>query len=558
MKISDLLDIPMLANSYVAAGREGLHRDVHSVNMMDSPDIFDYLKPNELLLTTGYVIKDKPEILAQLVTKMAELGCAGLGIKTKRYLDHIPEEAKEAADRLQFPLLELSLDCALSEALHQLLARIMESRTEEMRYALESHRYFSDILLEGKSLQTILEELSRLLSHPVLLVNRSFEPFATSSGFGAAYSAILQNIPSWLPPLLAESHHPSISLPADSPIPYSYLLQYPIQTDQSQGYLLSFTDQHPVSTLSLLTLEQAANVISFDLLKRQAVKERSRRYKNDFFGDLVDGFISDKQDLIYRGRRYGLSEQRSYYCVVLKKDVILHSSSASYSSLLKNDLIERTAAMKEDLYELIKGEAKANDFSFILFSKNDTTVMFLPVNTLEEAALSEHMPAERLLASRLQRLIQTLWVGHKISLSVGVSNTADELLQLPRAYQEALDALHTGIHGQQQRFVQFYHVKELSDLLRMLPQEDLQEFIKETFAHLLFLEDKERSELLKTLRIFFDNHCHIADTAKKLYLHRNTVIYRLEKCEQLTGRPLRLPANSLRFRAAFLMEELLN
>lgn len=561
MKISDLLDIPMLASSQVTAGREGLYRAVYSVNMMDSPDIFEYLKPNELLLTTGYAIKDKPEILTQLVTRMAELGCAGLGIKTKRYLDHIPEEAKEAADRLQFPLLELSLDCALSEALHQLLARIMESRTEEMRYALESHRYFSDILLEGKSLQTILEELARLLSYPVLLVNRSLEPFATSSGFGAAYSSLLQNISNWLPSILHEARSPSIPLPPSSAVPFSYLLQYPIQTDQSQGYLLSFTNQYPVSTLSLLTLEQAANVISFDLLKRQAVKERSRRYKNDFFGDLVDGLISDKQDLIHRGRRYGLSEQRSYYCVVLKKDAPLRSrnSFSSYSPMLPNDSIGgRTASMKEDLYELVKGEAKASDFSFILFSKNDAVVMLLPVHTLEEAALDEHQLPERLLASRLQQMIHSLWSQHEVSLSVGVSNTADELSQLPRAYQEALDALQTGLHNQQQRYVQFYHVKELSDLLRMLPQEDLQEFIKETFAHLLFLEDKERGELLKTLRSFLDNHCHIADTAKQLYLHRNTVIYRLDKCEQLTGRSLRLPANSLRFRAAFLMEELLN
>lgn len=91
----------------------------------------------------------------------------------------------------------------------------------------------------------------------------------------------------------------------------------------------------------------------------------------------------------------------------------------------------------------------------------------------------------------------------------------------------------------------------------MIPQEDLEEFIRDTFSHLLSSEEKEQTELLKTLRIFYDNHCHIADTAKQLYLHRNTVIYRLDKCEQLTGRSLRAPANSLRFRAAFLMRDIL-
>lgn len=560
MKMSDLLDIPMLAGSRIAAGHEGLHRLVHSVNMMDSPDIYDYLKPKELLLTTGYAIKDNPEILTELVVRMAELGCAGLGIKTKRYLDAIPDPAIEAANRLQFPLLELSPDCFLSEALHQLLGRIMESRAEEMRYALDSHRYFSEILLEGKSLQTILEELSRLLNYPVLLVGRDFIPFASSSQFSTPdFSKILLHIEEWLSPLLAANQDSSTLLPSEGkPVPYSSMLHYAIQTDSPQGYLISFTNDSPPHPLHLLTLEQAANVISFELLKRQAVKERSRRYKNDFFGDLVDGLISDRQDLIHRGQRYGLNDENSYFCVVIKKDLPLTTSYSFASEMDRSHTKFAAPSSKEDLYEIVKREAGKWGTPFILFSKNDALVMFIPADAnLHSLPPENHTSLEDLIAAHFQNIIHHLWTKYHLSLSCGISNLADQVSKLPQAYQEALDALGSGIVAGQQRFVQFYHVKELSDLLRIIPEENLEEFIRDTFSHMLSLEEKEQTELLKTLRIFYDNHCHIADTAKQLYLHRNTVIYRLEKCEQLTGRPLRISANSLRFRAAFLMLDIL-
>lgn len=560
MKISDLLDVPMLAGSRVAAGHEGLHRLVQSVNMMDSPDFYDYLKPKELLLTTGYAIKDNPEILTELVIRMAELGCAGLGIKTKRYLDAIPHPAIEAANRLHFPLLELSSDCFLSEALHQLLGRIMESHAEEMRYALDSHRYFSEILLEGKSLQTVLDELSRLLNDPVMLVGRDYIPFATSSQFKSPiHSEVLPYMEEWLAPLLATNSDSSTLLPSEGkPIPYSSMLHYPIQTDSPQGYLISFTNDSSPHPLHHLTLEQAANVISFELLKRQAVKERSRRYKNDFFGDLVDGLISDKQDLIHRGRRYGLDDDCSYFCVVIKKDLPITPSRSFASEIDRSNARHAAPSSKEDLYELVKREAAKWDTPFILFAKNDALVMFIPADANASLLPPEnHNFSESFIATYFKNMIQYLWTRYSLSLSCGISNLADQISKLPQAYQEALDAIDSGVVAGQQRFVQFYHVKELSDLFRMIPQENLEEFIRDTFSHLLSSEEKEQTELLKTLRIFYDNHCHIADTAKQLYLHRNTVIYRLDKCEQLTGRSLRAPANSLRFRAAFLMRDIL-
>ncbi|MNC70709.1 Purine catabolism regulatory protein [compost metagenome] len=70
-------------------------------------------------------------------------------------------------------------------------------------------------------------------------------------------------------------------------------------------------------------------------------------------------------------------------------------------------------------------------------------------------------------------------------------------------------------------------------------------------------EPHERDELMATARVFLDTQGQIGETAKRLYVHRNTVSYRLNKYEQLTRRSLRDSNDSLRFRIAFLIGELL-
>lgn len=548
MLLEDLLGVPMLKDARIVAGAGGIGRPVESVNMMDSPDILDYLKPYELTLTTAYAIKDEPDKLVKLVQEMAVRGCAGLGIKTKRYLDRIPDQAKEAADALHLPLLELPINCSLAEAIQQLLSRILEFRTDEMRHALDSHRKFSGIILEGNGLQDMIDALSEAICLPVLLLQADGSLLAKSS----RYSRLpLERLSPLCEELISGRREcgkaSTVTLNTSALAQYSDLHCYPIHTDQPQAFLFVLTGPSRTDVLSGLTIEQAVNVISFELMKRQAVKERSRRFKYDFFSDVVEGVLTSEADIAKRGNKYGLTADRPYYCAVIKKDPYdLDRSSKDGKPSIPE---------KEQLYELVKQEAKAEGLRFILFVKQDGLVMLLEEE--RSAGLQADEPVPLPLQRRMERIVERIEKKADIAVSVGIGNAAARLAKLPQSYRESLDALQTGYQSKKRRFVQLYHVKELNDLLRLLPPEDMAEFIEDTFRGLLEVEDKERAELHKTLRAYYENHCHIADTAKHLYLHRNTVIYRLDKCERLTGRKLRSVSESLRFRAAYQMEDVL-
>lgn len=112
----------------VAAGNRGLNSRIRSVSIMDSPDI-SWLKRGDLLLTTGYVFKDDSETQIKLIQDLAERDCAGLAIKIKRFLSTIPEPMLQEANRLGFPILEISYEQLLSDMLFTLTREILHSES---------------------------------------------------------------------------------------------------------------------------------------------------------------------------------------------------------------------------------------------------------------------------------------------------------------------------------------------------------------------------------------------------------------------------------------------
>ena len=77
MKLADALEQTSLSRATVVAGRQALDRDLGWVHIVDHPDIFNWLKKGDLLLTTGYNWPHDPQTCREMVRKLAELELAG-------------------------------------------------------------------------------------------------------------------------------------------------------------------------------------------------------------------------------------------------------------------------------------------------------------------------------------------------------------------------------------------------------------------------------------------------------------------------------------------------
>src|SRR6188768_4008638 len=99
LAVREVLAAPCLAQARVLAGAAGLDRVVRRLNVMEVPDILPWVKPHEMLLTTGYPLRDDPAALVRLVGELDDRGLSALAIKLHRYLDEVPPGLLAEADR---------------------------------------------------------------------------------------------------------------------------------------------------------------------------------------------------------------------------------------------------------------------------------------------------------------------------------------------------------------------------------------------------------------------------------------------------------------------------
>lgn len=85
MTVQEMLNIPFFSDMIVAGGQDGLFREVTSVSVMDAPDIYEWMKGGEFLITTAYIFKDSPEGMLPLIRRLNQAGIAAFGVKTDHF-----------------------------------------------------------------------------------------------------------------------------------------------------------------------------------------------------------------------------------------------------------------------------------------------------------------------------------------------------------------------------------------------------------------------------------------------------------------------------------------
>lgn len=110
LTVEEALSIYPLSEAKLIAGSKGKHRIVKSINVMDAPDISDWIKEGEMLLTTAYLIKDNMEEASALLQTLNRRGSSALGIKLGRFWDEVPEQLVAEAESLNFPLIHLPFE----------------------------------------------------------------------------------------------------------------------------------------------------------------------------------------------------------------------------------------------------------------------------------------------------------------------------------------------------------------------------------------------------------------------------------------------------------------
>lgn len=137
------------------------------------------------------------------------------------------------------------------------------------------------------------------------------------------------------------------------------------------------------------------------------------------------------------------------------------------------------------------------------------------------------------------------------NVRVSYGTIIPEIQQISRSYKEARMALNVGKIFYSEKYIHAYNTLGIGRLIYQLPVSLCDMFMHEVFTEQM--PDTFDDETLTTINKFFENNLNVSETARQLFVHRNTLVYRLEKLQKSTGLDIRVFEDALTFKIALMV-----
>jgi purine catabolism regulator len=531
MALRGVLALDVLAGSRVLAGQAGLDRPVTRVNVMEVPDVLPYVRPDELLVTTGYALRENPEQLGSLVRQLHRRGVAALGVKLGRYLDEMPQSAIEAGDELSFPVVALPPASSYDELLTAVLTAVLDHQAQRLTRSENLHKALVQVVLGGGGLPDVAAALAVILDVEVLVTDgdgavvvRVPAPGTetpTADGPGVGDQLPVPALP--VPPFDTRGRLSSDALRRGrfaSGGPTGGWAVVPIVAGpQDHGRIVAVSTARPLGDVDLQALERAATVCALAITKQQAVTAVESKYQADFLRDVLLGRAGGPERTVPHARTLGWDLDRRLVVVVAEPDLPAADAGSTDASV-------SDAQLRVQLERLAAAWGSA-------VRRRDAAAAVVGFTTEVVAVLSVAEPVD---TERLARELATsVAFESRVSFSVGVSRVVDGAGRLPIAYEESRRALAVGRQVQGSGAVASFDRLGVHRLLSLVPDAaELRSFERETLGELAD-DTADAADLRHTLQVLLDTNLNVAQAARALHFHYNTLRYRIAKLERILG-----------------------
>ena len=205
-------------------------------------------------------------------------------------------------------------------------------------------------------------------------------------------------------------------------------------------------------------------------------------------------------------------------------------------------LVESHETVEGTVQEALKEffSSEAGDFVTAVDEKNSIVVKELsPEDTYTEV--------QKIADSMLDMLSSEVMLSTRVSYGTIVN----EIKEVSRSYKEAKMALEVGKIFFVDRRIVAYNALGIGRLIYQVPIPLCKMFIKEIFADVS--PDDFDEETLETIAKFFENNLNVSETSRQLFIHRNTLVYRLDKLDRATGLDLRVFDDAITFQIALMV-----
>ena len=516
MPLREVLRDEALAGARVLAGAAGLDRTVSRLNVMEVPDVVAWVRPGELLLTTGYPLRESPETMVALVEQLDARGVAALAVKLGRYLDEIPPAALALADDLGFPVLSLPAATSFDDVLTDVLTGVVNRRARTLARAEQVHHRLVDIVLGGGGLTEVADGLSEALA-AVVLVTTPDGRLVVAAGDPADRALALGG--RWMDSsgrLRTEDPSTALGVHAWDDSLGGHAVVRVAAGDMDHGRILAFTPGRVPDADDAHALERAARVCALVVTRDLAVAAVEDKYRADFLRDLLAGRAGEEEQTTAHAASLGWDVDRPLVVLVLVPD---GDAATQTNGPVLRPLLERQAAA-------LACAVRARD--------PNAAVCGFASEVLALVGVPGDQDVERMV-QQLVAAVRGDGGGGRRPFSLGVSRVCAESSALPGGYEQARTAVRVGRQVSGPGAVTHFDNLGVYRLLSLVPDPaELHAFATETLGPLTGT-DGEAQDMRRTLEVLLETNLNVAETARRLHYHYNTLRYRIAKLERVLG-----------------------
>ena len=523
------LEMEILKDAKVVGGAAGLDRIVTEVSIMEVPDIQDWVKSGVFLITTAYSLKDDSDAFKNLVPALNSKELAGLAIKTKRFIGDIPDYVIQAANELDFPVIELPYDLAFSEVISTILREIFDKQTGILMKIEDIHQRLIHVLLSGGSLKEIGGSLHEIIGNPIVIKDYVFGK-AILLGENKCDEGSLKVLREEEKPIGAFLE-PQISFRE----PYikkrefingtaASVFRFPIVAGSRMlGEICVYELFNAFNAVEVRAVQYTCAIIALELMKQVAVFEVESRHRNEYLEQLLSSDPNVNLNAVKQAEIYGLEGGSGYIAALIYIEDI--------ERFFNEITIENGSEYKNKLIKTMESIAKQNNCRVILGSRGNTITMLMAFKNLKDPRHTNEKGMQV-----LEKILQTVCKDHRdIEIFASSGRSCSDLRDVWKSHEEAKKALSYSKIFRNKKLI---HYDELG-IFRLLcmdhQEQEIKKFCQECIMPLVEYDRNKDGELVKTLQVYFDCGGNLKQVCKKMYIHYNTILYRIQKIQQITG-----------------------
>lgn len=522
--VQQILDLDVLKDARLLAGAKGTDRRVTSVTVGEVPDIAEWLSGGEMVLSTMFAFKGDLDKQREFCRRVMMAGAAALFVKTTRFVESMPSDIIELANKRQFPIVEVPQGLRWTRLMQDATEVIINRQASQLEQSQAIHRNLLGVVTRGGGWHELADEASRLLNGPLVLLDVSLEVLSVSSNIPVSLDELDRLLAA--PGLRTQFSDPGrgakVFRIAEPGAPTMFVLPI-VVSHKRLGYVCAFNEASELTPMETLVLEHAATIATVEMAQDRVRFETEVRLKGDFVDEVISGRAATDATLLRRGAFLGCDLSQGATVILMGVDEF--DSQISRRPLDQEEFDKRM----ERFFSRCSRHVSSLDLSSFVSLKSGHLVIFVCDKTAKD------VPALVKLATVLKTMAKD---SEDLPLSAGIGGFVSGYADMHRAYQEALVALKVGRKlngpGSVLHFRDVGTYRLLLDIWERNPDE-VRTLYEDTVGPVDRYDEQNGTHLTDTLITYFRHNENLTKTAAELYAHRHTIRYRLEKIGEISG-----------------------